>query len=216
MAKTTPSAKPKTKAPKKKAPTELEKRVTSLEIRLAAGVKIREEHDGRLNVLERRLPQIMEDGAGGFVAKLTDGSTVVHTSPFKLASPTVAVEEVKPLKAGDWVVCLEDIGGLEMDRLYMVRRADGFIYVQGILGGWYPDRFRSATPEEIAAHEAKGKADAQAAEDARLVFGARVLCDNSPWRIACDMPLADKWRLVPDKNTGSAMWVRRNEFTLID
>lgn len=139
----------------------------------------------------------------------------------KLASPTVAVEDIKPkeLKVGDWVVSLKDIWDLKKNHVYLVQKTDGFIGLDGVYGGWFPDRFRPATPEEIAAHEAKVKAEAQAAEDAKLVFGARVesVRNRIEYRLACDSPDANgKYRLAPKQACHyDAPMLERHEFTLL-
>ena len=88
-----------------------------------------------------------------------------------------------------------------------------------IHGRWVPThKLSSPSPEEIAAHEAKLKAEAQAAEDAKLVFGARVECEGREWYIASITP--DKgghYLIARTDNAGLYMsWRRqRNEFTLL-
>ena len=74
---------------------------------------------------------------------------------------------------------------------------------------------RPATPEEIAAHEAKLKAEAQAAEDAKLVFGARVMHEGKEFRLCIDRPANDGEWLLSRKGANDAFWVPRNDFTLL-
>lgn len=197
MAKTTPSrrAKSKTKAPKK--PTQLD--------RIERSIGLIESKLATLNAWEALNEAMSND---------------------KLASPTVAVEEKWVPKVGEWAVCLKlqnQISGIEVGEAYKVQEGgvEGKVCVIDADGDprwWEPEHFRPATPEEIAAHEAKLKAEAQAAEDAKLVFGARVECEGREWYIASITP--DKgghYLIARTDNAGLYMsWRRqRNEFTLL-
>lgn len=198
MAKTTPSrrAKSKTKAPKKK-PTQLD--------RIERSIGLIESKLATLNAWEALNEAMSND---------------------KLASPTVAVEEKWVPKVGEWVVCLKlqnQISGIEVGEAYKVQEGgvEGKVCVIDADGDprwWEPEHFRPATPEEIAAHEAK--AEAQAAEDAKLVFGARVEVkgrENEIWKIGCDEPTDEGyWRLCPSKcGNLNTMTAKRHQFTLL-
>ena len=133
-------------------------------------------------------------------------------SEAKLASPTVAVEEkwvpkVNALAVYDGIVGMVDAHSANVGDWWSIH------------GRWVPThKLSSPSPEEIAAHEAKVKAEAQAAEDAKLVFGARVECEGREWYIASITP--DKgghYLIARTDNAGLYMsWRRqRNEFTLL-
>jgi len=196
MAKTTPSRRAKSKAPApKKKPTQLD--------RIEKSIGLIESKLTTLNAWETLNEAMSND---------------------KLASPTVAVEDIKPkeLKVGDWVVSLKDIGDLKKNHVYLVQKTDGFIGLDGVYGGWYPDRFRPATPEEIAAHEAKVKAEAQAAEDAKLVFGAPVEHEHKGRGIWMSKNDRDGLHELAFLNIGErrqhnwhTMHCERHEFTLL-
>ena len=130
----------------------------------------------------------------------------------KLASQTVAVEEkwvpkVNALAVYDGIVGMVDAHSANVGDWWSIH------------GRWVPTHKLSApSPEEIASHEAKLKAEAQAAEDAKLVFGARVECEGREWYIASITP--DKgghYLIARTDNAGLYMsWRRqRNEFTLL-
>lgn len=136
------------------------------------------------------------------------------------------VEEKWVPKVGEWVVCLKlqnQISGIEVGEAYKVQEGgvEGKVCVIDADGDprwWEPEHFRPATPEEIAAHEAK--AEAQAAEDAKLVFGARVEVkgrENEIWKIGCDEPTDEGyWRLCPSKcGNLNTMTAKSHEFTLL-
>ena len=195
MAKTTPSrrAKSKTPAPKKK-PTQLdwiEKSIGLIESKLAT-----------LYAWERLEEAMSND---------------------KLASPTVAVEEKWVPKVGEWIVrtttenglCEGMVGKIEevcADLLHWCRFAHDTRRL------CCAEKFmRPATSAEVTAHEAKVKAEAQSAEDAKLVFGARVKWnDNSPHTVLGRSPHDPiYWLLWCPKFPVQVQEVRRNEFTLL-
>jgi hypothetical protein len=151
MAKTTPSgrAKSKTKAPKKK-PTQLD--------RIERSIGLIESKLATLNAWETLNEAMSND---------------------KLASPTVAVEEKWVPKDLSYVMITDNHSVSRLRGTIQV--VDGYVNASGHIDtlrgqecGAGPNSYRKPTPEEIAAHEAKVKAEAQAAEDAKLVFGARV------------------------------------------
>lgn len=196
---------PKAKAPKKKAPTELEKRIITLERRAEVDRVVRKLQSRRISNLSIRLNSALD----------------------KLASPTVAVEEIKPkkLKAGDWAMVLSDqyelapsgtCAPIIPSPLYKLD-PDAWIMIGDHKLCYYRKDLRPATPEEIAAHEAKEKAEAQAAEDAKLVFGARVKYMGGEARLACEGPDSSGSYLLCHQNgdTVMALWRKRNEFTLL-
>ena len=222
MARTTPSrAKSKTPAPKK-ALTPIEKRIISLEVRLSAGAKVRGLQDARITKLELYGTANVDS----WIEQHDNRIKAIEGRLDKLASPTVAVEEKWVPKVGEWVVCLKlqnQISGIEVGEAYKVQEGgvEGKVCVIDADGDprwWEPEHFRPATPEEIAAHEAK--AEAQAAEDAKLVFGARVEVkgrENEIWKIGCDEPTDEGyWRLCPSKcGNLNTMTAKRHEFTLL-
>ena len=222
MAKTTPSrrAKSKTKAPKK--PTQLDRIEKKLDT-IHRTVVVRADSIHATLVDTKR-------SIGSIESKLStlNAWEMLNEamSEAKLASPTVAVEEKWVPKVGEWAVCLKlqnQISGIEVGEAYKVQEGgvEGKVCVIDADGDprwWEPEHFRPATPEEIAAHEAK--AEAQAAEDAKLVFGARVEVkgrENEIWKIGCDEPTDEGyWRLCPSKcGNLNTMTAKRHQFTLL-
>ena len=198
MAKTTPSgrAKSKTKAPKKK-PTQLD--------RIERSIGLIESKLATLYAWERLEEAMSND---------------------KLASQTVAVEEKWVPKVGEWIVrtttenglCEGMVGKIEevcADLLHWCRFAHDTRRL------CCAEKYmRPATSAEVTAHEAKLKAEAQAAEDAKLVFGARVKMVTSSREGFLMGPMCDAdndYRVAIDPENGFAqvVYAQRNEFTLL-
>jgi len=107
MAKTTPSrAKSKTPAPKK-ALTPIEKRIISLEVRLSAGAKVRGLQDARITKLELYGTANVDS----WIEQHDNRIKAIEGRLDKLASPTVAVEEIKlqPLCHGDYTLASHEV-----------------------------------------------------------------------------------------------------------
>ena len=234
MAKTTPSrrAKSKTKAPKKK-PTQLD-RIEGISKNDRITLR---RMDEKVNVCMNKAEAIERTLDGHWSKReehfdwLQEELVRLRQRLDKLASPTVAVEEKWVPKVGDYFVPVRKNEGWpgwtdKMESLIgTVRKVEGFqpesrsciAAVGCVLWDWAVSCIRPATPEEIAAHEAKVKAEAQSAEDAKLVFGARVKqnSDGLVARIAMDKPTpSGKWMLsVP--NEAHVIWLDRHEFTLL-
>ena len=232
MAKTTPSrAKSKTKAPKK--PTQLDRIEKKLDT-IHRTVVVRADSIHATLVDTKRSIGSIESK----LATLNAWETLNEAmSKDKLASPTVAVEEKWVPKVGEWVVCDLDHSNDHNHNPYWAEEMSDIVgrplLVYGIIDGdvvagvndehsgrwcWNMSWLRPATPEEIAAHEAK--AEAQAAEDAKLVFGARVEVkgrENEIWKIGCDEPTDEGyWRLCPSKcGNLNTMTAKSHEFTLL-
>ena len=211
MAKTTPSgrAKSKTKAPKKK-PTQLDRIEKKLDT-IHRTVVVRADSIHATLVDTKRSIGSIESK----LATLNAWETLNEAmSNDKLASPTVAVEEkwvpkVNALAVYDGIVGMVDAHSANVGDWWSIH------------GRWVPThKLSSPSPEEIASHEAKVKAEAQAAEDAKLVFGARVEVkgrENEIWKIGCDEPTDEGyWRLCPSKcGNLNTMTAKRHEFTLL-
>ena len=214
MAKTTPSrrAKSKTKAPKKK-PTQLDRIEKKLDT-IHRTVVVRADSIHATLVDTKR-------SIGSIESKLStlNAWEMLNEamSEAKLASPTVAVEE-EPAE-GDYMRIVR-VQHESLGRICTVEEVRpqhlGWLLSNDC---WYAKaNLEKLSPEEIAAHEAKLKAEAQAAEDAKLVFGARVECEGREWYIASITP--DKgghYLIARTDNAGLYMsWRRqRNEFTLL-
>ena len=188
MAKTTPSGRAKSKTPAtKKKPTQLD--------RIERSIGLIESKLATLYAWERLEEAMSND---------------------KLASPTVAVED-EPAE-GDYVRIVR-VQHESLGRIYTVQKVRpqhlGWLLSNDC---WYAKaNLEKLSPEEIAAHEAKLKAEAQAAEDAKLVFGARVKWnDNSPHTVLGRSPHDPiYWLLWCPKFPVQVQEVRRNEFTLL-
>lgn len=212
MAKTTPSrrAKSKTPAPKKK-PTQLD--------RIEKSIGLIESKLTTLNAWETLNEAMSND---------------------KLASPTVAVEEIKPqgLNRGDYTLASHEVaetltamgwpwGDKDRTEWEFVEYDHRYKNMLNTLPKgdteYTPAEFlaRAAiTAKELGlkeAHEARLKAEAQAAEDAKLVFGARVKWnDNSPHTVLGRSPHDPiYWLLWCPKFPVQVQEVRRHEFTLL-
>lgn len=78
--------------------------------------------------------------------------------------------------------------------------------------GWYPERFRPATPEEVA----KYHADQEAAK-AIVPYVTRVMCDGYEWRVICGMDQLKRYRIHRIEGEFEyCVSVQRHEFTVID
>lgn len=82
----------------------------------------------------------------------------------------------------------------------------------GVLGCYWAEDFRPATPEEIAKHK-------EAEELAKPIgFGTRVklVSDGIEWRVATEIPDASgSYRLVEYTPDNGPIWRKRHEFTVI-
>ena len=224
MAKTTPSgrAKSKTKAPKKK-PTQLDRIEKKLDT-IHRTVVVRADSIHATLVDTKR-------SIGSIESKLStlNAWEMLNEamSEAKLASPTVAVEEKWVPKVNELVV------SHGLDQHVNAKSYAGVGVVKSVFKTHWHVRWpsstvsehsvattRPATSEEIAAHEAKLKAEAQAAEDAKLVFGARVKMVTSSREGFLMGPMCDAdndYRVAIDPENGFAqvVYAQRNEFTLL-
>lgn len=223
-------SKSKTPAPKKKKPTQLDRIEKKLDT-IHRTVVVRADSIHATLVDTKRSIGSIESK----LATLNAWETLNEAmSKDKLASPTVAVEEKWVPKVGEWVVCDLDHSNDHNHNPYWAEEMSDIVgrplLVYGIIDGdvvagvndehsgrwcWNMSWLRPATPEEIAAHEAKLKAEAQAAEDAKLVFGARVMHEGKEFRLCIDRPANDGEWLLSRKGANDAFWVPRNDFTLL-
>ena len=236
MAKTTPSrAKSKTKAPKKK-PTQQDRIEQKLDAIHRTVVVRADSIHATLVDIKRSIGSIESK-----LSTLNAWETLNEAmSNDKLASPTVAVEEIKPqgLNRGDYTLASHEVaetltamgwpwGDKDRTEWEFVEYDHRYKNMLNTPANWdteyTPAEFlaRAAiTAKELGlkeAHEARLKAEAQAAEDAKLVFGARVKWnDNSPHTVLGRSPHDPiYWLLWCPKFPVQVQEVRRHEFTLL-